>query len=282
MRISKKTAERLRNLINEETEYRSGPQLVDFFNQLGSRDYYGQGFPSRWKYTDEKISQINGTPELDKCIKILFAPINFVGRIADLDIYINDFNQYLAFDNWKVERKGKEITFAKTDKIDSLEKNVIQNEDEFLNREISNINIEGIGLDHIIIPTLKERIEEIKLCLSAKASLSVIFLAGSTLEGILLGIALKRPKEFNLARSAPKDKDGKVRNFPDWTLSNFIDVSYEISLIKEDVKKFSHSLKDFRNYIHPYEQMSSKFSPDEHTAKICFQVLKAAISQLSK
>lgn len=282
MRISKKTAERLRNLINEETEYRSGPQLVNFFNQFGSRDYYGQGFPSRWMYTDEKISQINGTPELDKCIKALFAPINFVGRFAELDIYINDFNQYLAFDNWKVERKGKEITFVKTDKIDSLEKNVFQNEDEFLNNEINNINIEAIGLDHIIIPTLKERIEEIKICLGAKASLSVIFLSGSTLEGILLGLALKRPKDFNLAKSAPKDKEGKVRNFPDWTLSNFIDVSHELNLLKEDVKKFSHSLKDFRNYIHPYEQMSSKFSPDEQTAKICFQVLKAAINQLSK
>jgi hypothetical protein len=48
------------------------------------------------------------------------------------------------------------------------------------------------------------------------------------------------------------------------------------------VKKYSHSLRDFRNYIHPYEQLSSRFDPDIKTAKISFQVLKAAIADLEK
>lgn len=52
-------------------------------------------------------------------------------------------------------------------------------------------------------------------------------------------------------------------------------------LINEEVRKFSHSLRDFRNYIHPYQQLSSQFSPDKHTAQISVQVLKAAIFQLS-
>jgi hypothetical protein len=47
------------------------------------------------------------------------------------------------------------------------------------------------------------------------------------------------------------------------------------------VKKFSHGLREFRNYIHPYEQMVSGFAPDEHTAKVCFQVLKAALASLA-
>jgi hypothetical protein len=109
----------------------------------------------------------------------------------------------------------------------------------------------------------------------------VIFLAGSSLEGILLGIASSSPKEFNQSEVSPKDKTGKVLPFHQWTLNNFIDVAYDTGRIKEDVKKFSHSLRDFRNYIHPYEQVSSKFNPDEQTARICWQVLKAAIFQLT-
>lgn len=70
--------------------------------------------------------------------------------------------------------------------------------------------------------------------------------------------------------------------FQEWTLSNFIDVSYDIGLLGLDVKKFSHVLRDFRNYIHPYMQMSSRFSPDIDTAKISWQVLQAAISDLIK
>jgi len=38
-----------------------------------------------------------------------------------------------------------------------------------------------------------------------------------------------------------------------------------------DVKRFSHALRDFRNYIHPYEQWRNAFNPDEHTALICYQ-----------
>ena len=68
MIINDKSIEKLRNLINEETEYRSGPKLIEFFKDLGFNDSYGQGFPSRWKYTDDRIRRINGKPELDKCI----------------------------------------------------------------------------------------------------------------------------------------------------------------------------------------------------------------------
>ena len=118
--------------------------------------------------------------------------------------------------------------------------------------------------------------------MSVNAPLSVIFLVGSTLEGLLLGTALKYPREFNQSKSSPKYDDGKVKKFPEWTLSNLIDVACAVGLLGEDVKKFSHALRDFRNYIHPYEQMSSGFDPDKHTAKICWQVLKAAIFQLAK
>ena len=155
-------------------------------------------------------------------------------------------------------------------------------EDEFINKEFKNITVDRLGLDGIVSDILRQRMDEIRKCLTAKASLSVIFLCGSTLEGILLGVATLRPKEFNQAAGSPKDKTGKVKQFYDWTLNDFINVARELNLLGEDVKKFSHALRDFRNYIHPYEQMSSKFHPDEHTAKICWQVLQAAIVQLSK
>ncbi|MEQ9414939.1 MAG: hypothetical protein RIF39_13970 [Cyclobacteriaceae bacterium] len=282
MILKEKSLEKLRILINEETEYRSGPQLVKFFNELGFSDNYGQGFPSRWAYTDEKLKAINGTPELDKCIKNLFEPQNFIGRISELDGHISEFNQYLAFDKWQVVRNQAEITFQKTDKVTLDDSKVSTKEEDFLTKDFDDVSIEKMGLDGIITETLNFRIEEIKRCFSSGASLSVIFLSGSTLEGILLGMALKYPKEFNTSKSSPKDKEGKVKQFPEWSLSQFIDVAHEIGLIKEDVKKFSHALRDFRNYIHPYEQVSSGFNPDEHTAKICWQVMKAALFQLTQ
>ena len=58
-------------------------------------------------------------------------------------------------------------------------------------------------------------------------------------------------------------------------------MAHDIRLLKPDVHEFSHALRDFRNYIHPYQQLASDFRPDEHTAKICFQVLKAALADVA-
>lgn len=283
MILKQKSLEKLRDLINEETTYRSGPNLVNFFNQLGANDTYGQGFPSRWKYTDEKLQNINGTPELDSCIKTVLDPINFIEDVEVLDKLIGDFNRYLAFDKWKVVRKNDEICFEKADKVViKPSEPSIDEEDAFLERDFGDVSIDALGLETAVTDTLQQRINEIQICLSKKAPLAAIFLCGSTLEGILLGIALKEPKKFNQASSAPKDKEGKVKNFPDWNLSNFIDSAHVVGLLKQDVKKYSHSLRDFRNYIHPYHQMASQFEPDTHTAKLSWQVLKLAIIQLTK
>ena len=285
MILSPKSLEKLRLLINEETEYRSGPQLVRLFNNLGFNDSYGQGFPSRWVYTDEKLERINGTPQLDRCIKELFNPVNFIESLEDLDVYIEGFNKYIAFDKWKVIRNGADISFQRLDKAEVKEPSKPKHattENQFLSREFSNISVQKIGLEGMVSEVIEERIKEIERCYSSAAYLSVIIMAGSTLEGILLGLANQYPKYFNTAKSSPKDKSGKVYELSKWSLSSFIDVAYELELVQHDIQRFSHTLRDFRNYIHPYQQMSFGFNPREHTAKICLHVLKAAIQEISE
>ncbi len=154
-------------------------------------------------------------------------------------------------------------------------------EDEFIKKEFKEVSVSSLKLNGAITDILNQRLQEIKKCLNSKASLACIFLCGSTLEGILLGVALNHPRKFNQAKASPR-KEGKVLQFHEWTLSNFIDVAKETEIINEDVRKFSHVLRDFRNYIHPYQQASHKFNPDEHTAKLCWQVLKLAIYQVAK
>jgi len=154
-------------------------------------------------------------------------------------------------------------------------------ESDFLDREFLIPNIENLPIEPSVVPIIKERLQEARVALKSGANLSVIFLCGSVLEGVLLGAAQRKPVAFNKATASPKKQDGSVKKFQDWTLANLIDVSCEIGLLKPDVKKFSHGLRDFRNYIHPYQQMMSGFAPDKHTAKVCFQVLKAALASVA-
>lgn len=153
-------------------------------------------------------------------------------------------------------------------------------EEQFLRRDFSDVSIGKVPIEASLLPILDARFHEAVRALNARCPLSTIFLCGSVLEGLLLGMALANPRLFNQAASAPKDNAGKNKQFPDWTLAQMIDVSCELGYLKLDVKKFGHALRDFRNYIHPYQQMTSRFAPDEHTAAICIQVLRAAIASL--
>ena len=151
----------------------------------------------------------------------------------------------------------------------------------FLRQDI-RIETKGLNLIPELIPVVNSRVDEIKKGLNALMPLSVIILSGSTLECILLNLARRNQESFNKAQSSPKDENMKVKPYSMWTLQNFIDVAAELDYLKEDTKKFSHTLRDFRNYVHPNVQLKHNFNPDMHTAEICFQVLKAAISQISK
>ena len=142
-------------------------------------------------------------------------------------------------------------------------------------------NIRNLPIDAQVVPIIEARLDEARRALGAGAYLSVIFLCGSVLEGVLLGAARHDPAKFNQVKATPKTKNGSPKPFHDWSLVELIDVACEIDILKLDVKKFSHELRDFRNYIHPYEQMKSGFTPGKYTAKVCFQVLEAALANLA-
>lgn len=61
MKISEQTISVLRSVIIGEklSPYRTGSQLITFFNQFGADDRYTDGFPSRWCYAEEKLHEYN-------------------------------------------------------------------------------------------------------------------------------------------------------------------------------------------------------------------------------
>lgn len=150
----------------------------------------------------------------------------------------------------------------------------------FLKIDFGEVRFDNINIEDSVKPILEGRLSEARRGLEAGNPMSVIFMCGSILEGLLLAVAQQNPKQFNTCKISPEDKDGKVLPFNDWSLSQFINVANELSYLDIDTKKFSHALRDFRNYIHPFEEMKSEFSPSIETAKICLQVLRAAIKCL--
>ena len=162
------------------------------------------------------------------------------------------------------------------------EETIKTDEELFLEKEFKNLKLSALKIDSQVIKIIENRFSEIKQCIKNKANLASIILIGSTLEGILLGVATNNIKDFNMAKSSPKDKNLKVLPITKWTFSSLIDVANELQIIGNDVKQFSHALRDFRNYVHPFHQLSCNFIPDQNTVKICWQVLQAAIDDIIK
>lgn len=192
---------------------------------------------------------------------------------AQLDLGVQDIN--------KVNDKIVEDCLTIACKLQGKEKKNTVKDENFLTKEIDETPIAQLKLPSQVASIIEQRMTEIKKCLNGNSPLSVLFLAGSVLEGVLLNVATQNPSAFNQAKVAPKDKTGKVKPFPEWTLNALIEVAHELNYIGLDVKKHSHSLRDFRNFIHPFEQMSTGFTPDSHTSEITWKVLKAALHDIS-
>jgi hypothetical protein len=105
MKISERTISAIGKLITG-TPYRSGPELVKYFNELGSNDVYGQGFPSRGKYAEDKLRELNGTSGIAKAIEYLLDPRNFIDNPDLLNNSVATLNTYLKYDGYELVQKG--------------------------------------------------------------------------------------------------------------------------------------------------------------------------------
>lgn len=238
---------------------------AEFFREhgidIGAKKYQFNG-PSKMKRL-RAFWEVESDGVVAKVLKAMLAYAEVVGKVDGAD-HAKALAIIQRLDGKSVEAEASASSSA-----------------NFLKQEFANLNLARLNIDGPLLAVIEQRIDEIHKSLKSGASLSVIFLCGSTLEGLLLDVATKQPQHFNSATSAPKDKDNKVRALHDWTLESFINVAYEVGLISLDVKKFGHTLKDFRNFIHPRQQAAQGFKPDEYTAKISWQVLQAAIADLS-
>lgn len=103
MRLTAKSLESLTGIItgdSQKSPYRSGPQLVGFFNDFGEGDLYGQGFPSRAQFARGKLDKFNGTDTMKGIVSAAFDFIGEDGFNAEDVAY--QFNQTLSRDGFRL------------------------------------------------------------------------------------------------------------------------------------------------------------------------------------
>jgi hypothetical protein len=278
------TKERIAELIcGDDTDkcptYRSSSNLTRFFQSIGINVEH-DGSTRKW-WALEQLNILNGN-DLQKVILRLASPREYGGDKDKVKKALKTVNEILEVESLKIRINGIEPELIKFSPDFNYEEDSTEEKQEEELEPLPPPKFEELGLEPGIGAILLNRWNEIQKCVDSGANLAAIILMGSLLEGFILGIMQQFPKHANTTTCTPKDKDGKAKSFAGWTLSEMIDVAHSVGWLQLDVKRFSHALREFRNLIHPYEQLVRKANPDDDTIKISWLVVQAASNDIAE
>jgi|GEM_PF-1355535 len=132
------------------------------------------------------------------------------------------------------------------------------------------------GLDEVI----NNRWREAQKCQHVQAYTAAIVLMGSILEALLLCRACLTLPETYQSSKTPRTKEGKIPAVQDWNLSTLIDVATERGWLKMDRGKFGHALRESRNVVHPWVEVTMRANFDDATCRTSWEVLLASVNDL--
>ncbi len=135
--------------------------------------------------------------------------------------------------------------------------------------------------DETWIKVLRARWDEAERCIAADAPVMAIVALGSILEGALKATADRFPSAANQANKAPKDAaSGKAKPFRDWTFFDFIQVAQELGWIGNDTTRLGQAVREYRNLVHPAEQVKAGEFPTQGSARACREAVLASLENL--
>ncbi len=273
--LDPKTLELIADLICGDApglKYRKGWELPLFFRSAGLKCPDHDGTTRKW-WTLARLHEYSRQHEaIEKVILRLASPKEYEDRDT-FETVLDHLNRRLRLEGYQVQLDGVTPRLVSVTPALALptKQSIVQYPMPDLTPLVPDPHTGDL---------LKLRWEEAKKGLEAGAYLSVVIALGSLLEGLLLAKVTCHPKQANLARSAPKDPQGKVRPFHEWALADYLNVAHECGWIQRDVKDFSDHLRNYRNMVHPWHQRVLGLIPDEDTCRICWQVVIAAINDL--
>jgi hypothetical protein len=131
-------------------------------------------------------------------------------------------------------------------------------------------------VDSDLRAVLERDYDEIQRAFVSRCYKSVIILSGGAIEAILLDLLLKNPGSAHQSPEAPKQPD-----LTRWDLKDLINVAVDCNLVSAGVQKLSDPVREFRNLIHPGNEIRNKLKFDAEEARIALEVLNIVHRELS-
>ncbi|MET7990710.1 hypothetical protein ABZU76_07345 [Amycolatopsis sp. NPDC005232] len=142
--------------------------------------------------------------------------------------------------------------------------------------------LEKLLADPVTINMLMGRLEETRICESGGAYTMAVIGIGSIVEGLLLQLLLERDEELR-EKGFPNPRDPGRRNKPDRvTLQQMIDIAHGKDWIQLDATKFVHTVRDFRNFVHPRKELAEQPRFDQDSVMLCWAPVHALLNDLEE
>lgn len=258
-----RTTERLAELICDHggPHARSVRALTRFLEGAGWDVAYDGGARVPWLV--EEIRQRNNDPEaIDALLKRIIDPREYDGGIKESSTLVEPLNDLLAADGLQVGHEdGGRPVVRRPDDARDLDELAARLADPELRQAVREI----VG-DSEMAKILVARLDEVAACRQAGAYLLAVIGIGSFVEGLLYDVV--RPR------------DPETKKHPQPTLAFLLDRAHKRGWLQHDAFTFGGVVREYRNLVHPREQLNTAFEPDNDTVLLCWQPVLAAINDL--
>jgi hypothetical protein len=134
--------------------------------------------------------------------------------------------------------------------------------------------------DELTADALVRRAAETRIAEQGGAHTLAIIGIGSVVEGLLLALLLEN--DAQLRQNGFIDKHGR-RVMPERAgMELLIDIAHSSGWIQLDAKDFMHTVRDFRNFVHPRKEWAEQPEFDNDSVRLCWAPVHALLNDLEQ
>jgi hypothetical protein len=260
-----RTIERLAEMICDQDgpHARSVRALTRFLEGAGWDVAYEGGARVPWLV--EEIRERNDDPEaIHALLKRIIDPREYDGGIGEASAFVDALNDLLAADGLEVgHQSGTRPVVRQLENTGEL--GLDQLAARLADPKLRQAVREMVS-DSAMAEILVARLDEVDACRRAGAYLLAVIGTGSFVEGLLYDVL--------------KSRDQSTQKNPKPMLDFLLGRAHKLGWIQHDAYTFSGLVREYRNLVHPREQLDKSFHPDSDTVLLCWQPVLAVINDL--
>lgn len=273
--LDPKTVERLAKVVVDvDGPYeRAGYELARLLRRAGwsdPEDHDGSG-RVRW-LIDQLEAREHDQSAIERFLCRICDPLEYDDGRASADVFRDLVNDILAHERLVVTQVAGRPVVSELGVDGSTP---MYSEPAELERRLRSLIKDGGTVEGLL-----RRAAETRICEAGGAHTFAIIGIGSLVEGMLLAILLERDEDLR-ANGFPDSKKPDRRVRPQFaSLGLLIDTAYQKDWIQLDATSFMHTVRDFRNFVHPRKELAEQPDFDADSVMLCWAPVQALLNDL--